>query len=334
MKNCAIRRPTGARGKSGMKSRRYSRLAWLAFALTLSVPLAAQLAPSKSTGAIGGGYRVGRGDTLNVSVFGSQELSGKVQVGLHGHIYLPYDPEPILATGKTVAQLVPIIEQSLVAHQLELQPKVLVQIVSVKSRPIIVLGAVRQPITLQAVMPVTLRQCLTQASGLTTQAGRYILLTTPGPQGQLRTRKLLTEQVLFSSNPADNPLLSGGDEVRVTYGSQFYVSGDANAQGAFPIDFNNRMTVLRAVALMHGWKSNAKPEKTILVRSFQGKLQIIHLNLPEIVAQRQADMALRPNDVIYVPTNGLKTVSYAALTAALTILTTASATTLGVRLAK
>ncbi len=308
-------------------------LAGLLLVLSVNGTLTAQLVPSAAT-EIGGGYIVGPGDTLSVRVFGSTELSGNLEVGLHGHIYLPYDPEPILAAGKTTAQLVPLIEHSLSAHQLELQPKVLVQVISVKSRPIVVLGAVRQPLTLQAVMPMTLRQCLTYASGLSPQAGRYILLTIPGPQGHPLMKKLLTEAVLFSTNPADNPMLNGGDEVRVTYGSQFYVTGAANAQGAYPIDFNNRMTVLRAVALMHGWKNTAKPGKAVLIRSRRGKLQIIHLNLSKIVAHRAADRAVKPNDVIYVPSNTLKSVGAAALTAALTILTTASATTLGVRLAK
>ncbi len=320
-----------------MKIWKYLRPTLLAAWIGLCcLPLAAQapIGPSNA-GAIGGGYVVGPGDTLNVQVFDSKELSGPVQVGLHGELYLPYDPEPIQAGGKSVAQIIQLIQQSLERHHLEIQPKVTVQVITVKSRPIVILGAVRQPITLQAVMPETLRQCLTQASGLSNDAGRYILLTFANPGGQPRNERLFTEKVLFSTNPADNPLLRGGDEVRVTYGSQIYVIGAVNTPGAFPYGFRNRMTVLRAIAMMHGWKNTASPNRAWLIRAPKtGKLQFTKLNLSRIIEHKAHDMTMMPNDILYVPNNTFKAVGYSALATAVTILTGAESSSLGILFAQ
>lgn len=302
---------------------------WLLFT---ALALQAQLAISNSAGGTGGGYVVGPGDTLNIQVYGSQELSGPVQVDERGQIYLPYDPQPIQAAGKTVAQLVPLIAQALTDHQLAINPQVNVMVSAVKSRPIVVLGAVKQPVTLQAVTPQTLRACLAQASGLASDAGRYILLTVHGRNGQPATLRLPTGQVLFSPNPADNPLLHGGDEVRVTYGSQIYVAGAVNKQGAFPMSFRAHMTVLRAIAMMHGWTNTAKPGHAWLIRARQGKLQFIKLNLPKIVSRKAPDLPLLANDVLYIPNSTAKTIGYDLLTSALSIVTGAEATSLGIML--
>ena len=305
---------------------------WLCAGLAIAGLGQAAVGTAGTGEGIGGGYRVGPGDILELTVFSSPELSGLLQVDTHGNIYLPYGTHAIQVAGKSVAQIIPLVARSLVAQKLAINPKVSITVGSVKSRPIVVLGDVRQPITIQAIHPIPLRQALTNASGPGASPGNWVVITSRNPNGGFSTVQLPLQKVLFSNNAKYNPELTGGEDVRITYPSQVYAVGDVRKQGEFPMSNSQHLTALRLIALTGGWLPTASPDSSVIVRSVDGKVIVIPVPMNRILQRRAIDIPLRRNDVLYVPNSTFKTVTLNGLQLAISVLTTATATTLGVLL--
>ncbi len=307
---------------------------WLCAGLAIAAWGQAAVGTAGTGEGIGGGYHVGPGDILQLTVFSSPELTGPLQVDTHGNIYLPYGTQPIKVAGKSVAQIIPLVARSLIAQKLAINPKVSITVSSVKSRPIVVLGDVRQPITIQAIHPIPLRQVLTNASGPGVSPGNWVVITTRLADGKFSTVKLPLQKVLFSNQPQYNPELRGGEDVRITYPSQVYAIGDVRKQGEFPMNNMQHLTALRLIALTGGWLPTALPNNAVIVRSVDGKVVVIPVPMNRILHRQAEDIPLRRNDVLYVPDSTFKTVALNGLQLAISVLTTATATTLGVLLSR
>ena len=72
-----------------------------------------------------------------------------------------------------------LIAEALVEEEILVDPAVTVTIAEYHSRPISVAGAVKSPLTFQALGKTTLLEALTRAQGLSEEAGAEILLTRP-----------------------------------------------------------------------------------------------------------------------------------------------------------
>lgn len=318
------------------RSIRKSTPLWLGLCLCAALAIAARGQAAIGTAGtgegIGGGYRVGPGDILQLTVFSSPELTGPLQVDTHGEIYLPYGTQPIQVEGKSVAQIIPLVARALVVQKLAINPKVSITVSSVKSRPIVVLGDVKQPITIQAIHPIPLRQVLTNASGPGASPGNWVVITSRLANGKFSTVKLPLQKVLFSNKPQYNPEMRGGEDVRITYPSQVYAIGDVRKQGEFPMNNTQHLTALRLIALTGGWLPTAEPDQAVVVRSVDNKVIVIPVPMNRILHRQAEDIPLRRNDVLYVPDSTFKTVALNGLQLAISVLTTATATTLGVLL--
>ncbi len=122
------------------------------------------------------------------------------------------------------------------------------RIAEYQSRPISVAGAVKVPLTFQAVGKTTLLEALTRAQGLSEDAGPEILLTRPGET----VERIPIKKLIDAADPLWNVTLTGGEEVRVPAAGHVFVAGNVKHPGAFRVDSGGETTVLKAVALAEG----------------------------------------------------------------------------------
>lgn len=243
--------------------------------------------------------KVGPNDLLAISVQDCPELSHNFRVGADGALALPLLKQPIPAAGKLPEQIEAEISQALINGDLLIQPVVSVSVVEYRSVPVSVMGAVRHPLTFQAVGKVTLLDALARAEGLTPDAGAEILLSGSDPA---EVRRIPVKGLIDSADPALNIRLHGGEEIRVPEAGRVYVLGNVKKSGAFAIADSSETTVLKAIALSEGLLPYTAKE-AFIYRAAAGKSgrDEITVRLREIIDRKAPDVMLQPNDILYVP---------------------------------
>lgn len=87
-----------------------------------------------------------------------------------------------------------------------------------------------------------------------------------------------------------------------------YVTGEVNRPGAFPIQPGGSMTVLQAVTLGEGLAPMAASRAMIIRTAPGGAKTRIPVNIGGMLAGRDPDVPLQPNDIVFVPRNTGKSV--------------------------
>ena len=178
----------------------------------------AQTRPSLPTIDLGANLpaqRIGANDLIAVSVYDQPEFTRSVRVSADGFIRLPMLERRIEAEGLLPSELETSIAEALRAEEILVDPIVTVTIAEYQSRPISVAGAVKNPITFQAVGPVTLLEAITRAGGLSPDAGLEILVTRsqPGEHGKptALTQRIPVKALIDAAAPELNIQLHGGE---------------------------------------------------------------------------------------------------------------------------
>jgi len=242
---------------------------------------------------------IGPDDLLAVSVYGSPELTRSVRVSSDGTIRLPMLPRPIEVSGLMPPAVETKIVEALTAAQVLVDPAVTVAIEEYHSRPISVAGAVRRPLTFQVTQKITLLEALTRAEGLNADAGSEILVTKASV-----VERIAVKDLMQGSDPALNLTLEGGEVVRVPEMGRIFVVGNVRKPGAFRIEDEGGMTVLKALALAEGLSPFSAKEAYIYRRADSNPAlaaQEVPVGLRQLMDRKTPDVPLGPNDILYIP---------------------------------
>ena len=121
--------------------------------------------------------------------------------------------------------------------------------------------------------------------------------------GEVRTAGLTPLQLerRLEELLAEDYLVSPSVNVNVKESGTISVLGQVNKPGAFEI--KGRLTVTRAIAQAGGLTSTASPNRTRLIRNYNGREEIISIRLNDILRDGDLtqDIPLRPGDLIVVP---------------------------------
>jgi polysaccharide export outer membrane protein len=257
--------------------------------------------------------RIGPDDLLNVTVFGSAELTGMVRVSSDGDLQLPLLKEPIKAAGLFSKDLEKSIAVALVKGQLVVDPVVRVSVLEYRSRPITVAGAVKKPVVFQATGLVTLLDAISQAEGLTENAGPYIIIShstrksaddanAPAEESTSLAQRISVRDLLSGEDPALNIRLRGGEEIRIPEAGRIFVVGNVKRPGAFYVTDGSESSVLKALALSEGLEGFPSHTAYIYRNEASGaKKDEIKVELKQIMDRKAPDVALEPNDILYIP---------------------------------
>jgi len=280
-----------------------------------------------------GDYVIGGGDLLGIEVFDVPELSRDVRVNESGFVSIPLVPDKVQAAGLTAFQLQDKLAELLQSNGLVTHPQITVTVKEQHSEPITVIGAVKTPLTLQAVHQMTLLQVLSQAGGITDDAGSKVLITRvrrapgPGPSdaGSPSNSPAASDQaansqavsgkskdsisidlndLLDSGDPKYNIPLYGGDVVSVPHSGVIYAVGAVARPGGFAMETDRQqLTVLKIVSLAGGLTPTAKPGSAVILRQAPGspERRQLPVDVKKIITLKSEDLTLERNDILYVP---------------------------------
>jgi polysaccharide export outer membrane protein len=170
---------------------------------------------------------------------------------------------------------------------------------------------------IQPLRRTTLLQALSQAGGISPEAGSTVIVTrgatassdssdsadasaTPVPQ----TFTIRLSDILDSGDSHFNIPLVGGDVVSVPRAGIIYVVGAVNKPGGFLLENDlDRMTMLKMVSLAGGTTSTAKMNKAVILRKNPdtGQRDQVPVDLSKIMHMKTQDIQLQANDILFVP---------------------------------
>jgi polysaccharide export outer membrane protein len=273
-------------------------------------------------------YHLGPDDQIIVRAVDVEEFPDQpVRIDSRGSINLPLVGR-VQAGGLTIAQLEG--EIALRLGKFLHDPHVTVAIAEFRSQPVSVFGAVTRPGVMQLRGPMTLWEVISEAGGLKNDAGEKIKITRrldqgplslPGARvdetGRFSVAEVDVRSVTEMTNPDENILMMADDVVSVSRANIVYVVGHVNKSGGFVT--NGPLSVLEALSLAGGFKPNASSKKARILRLQPGldQRRQIALNLKDVLRGKAEDVALKPNDILFVPHSTMQDIAGRAVTAAL-----------------
>ncbi len=247
-------------------------------------------------------YRIGPKDLLEISVFGADELSRTVRVSEDGKVTLPLLGE-VLVDGLTKSEVEKKLGQ-LLGEKYVQNPQVTVFIREYQSKRVSVLGAVEKPGPYQLLGRQTLMQIISEAGGLTRDAGNEIVVIRQLSDGLSTSLRISIDDLFLKGDAKLNVPMEAGDIVTVPVDKPVvvYVFGQVKNPGALQVKKSNIPTLLQAIAQAGGFTDRASKGGVIIKRKDEtGTEKEIKVNVRSILKNKVKDVQLLENDTIYVP---------------------------------
>ena len=266
----------------------------LALAFVLARPGAAQ-EPAPS-----GDYAVGPRDLIEVKVLELPELNVDRRVTDSGTLDLPLVGS-IPVAGMTAPDIRARVE-ALVLEKYVNRANVSVVIKEFANKPVSVLGAVLRPGSLSISGRWTLMTAITAAGGLSDKAGSRILVLRRADNGLSDTLEIRTDDLFQNATELWNIPIQPADVINVVPRTSITVFclGQVNSPGALQFDSEDRLTLLSVIAKAGGLSDKASSTIRIKRRGADGKDVETVVDFKRVVAGKDPDVAVHPNDVIVV----------------------------------
>ena len=249
---------------------------------------------------------VGPDDLLALSVYDSPELTRTVRVDAAGDIRLPMLKDPILVKEMVPSQVEAAVARALTRGNVLVDPVVTVTIVEYQSRPVNVVGAVKNPLVFQATRPIPLLDAIARAGGMREDAGSDIVvsrLVTENGKPLRTTQSIPVRKLIDNADPSLNVLLHGGEEVLVPEALKIYIVGNVRKPGAYAVRSDEETTILQLLALSEGLTPYSAKVAYVYRRSPGGAKTEVPVELAKIMKRKAPDVLLQANDILYIPDN-------------------------------
>jgi polysaccharide biosynthesis/export protein len=248
---------------------------------------------------------IGPGDLLDLSVFDVPELVLKVRVDVNGCVSLAFLGD-LKVAGMTVGNAQRLIARELVARQLVKDPQVSIFIEEFATQGITVYGEVNAPGIYPLMGPHHLYDVISAAGGLTLKSGRTVTVFHAGQND-------LPEVVALANiNASENPLehanvsIYPGDTIVVSKAGMVYVLGEVNKPGAFLMEDNTSISVLKATALAGGTTKLASLKGSLILRKSLAGTTQTRIPLDKIYHGKAQDLQLHAEDIVFVPLSNIR----------------------------
>jgi len=291
-------------------------------------------------------YRIGPRDVIEVRIEDAAELSNTYQVNADGTFLMPY-LKRVKAQDKTPEELSRFISDALRDRYLK-DPQVLVAVKQYYSRTFFIQGAVKKPGVYQMEGHPSLLKLLSVAGGLAENHGSTAFIireakskkenaSPADTKGEIKqasalvastTAQAATEEEmpeytlktvnisgLFKGRFDQNAYVEPGDIVNIPQADVFFVAGEVNAPGSFPL--SEGTTLRQAIALSQGTTLNAALGNGVIFRTdlATGKRLEIPVDVGAVMKAKKDDIPILANDIVIVPNSKSKTIGNAILKA-------------------
>ncbi len=247
-------------------------------------------------------YRVGAGDTLDISVFGNEDLSRQTTVQPSGTVTLP------LLGDVPVAELtVPEIKRkltALLARDYLVSPQVEVKVRDYQSRFVSVLGEVNAPGRKPLRGRTRLVDVLLEAGGFTPRASGEVIISRA--DGSFESGERVLRVRLSGATPTQQDQVNLEQPLRhgdiVTALPKFYVTVEGEVQRPGRYVLENDLTVSGAISTAGGLtRFGSGDVKLRRIEPQTGKVTILEVSLKSVRQGKSPDPPLQANDVVTVP---------------------------------
>lgn len=207
-------------------------------------------------------YVLGINDEVVITVFGRADTTVTTRIAEDGTVTFPY-VGAVKAQGETPRSLASKIASGLKSGGYFTNPIVNVDVKSFISNSVTVFGNVNSPGVLPLDRPLTVAMMIARAGGARADGADYAVLRRSDDQSE--------QKIYFNDLDAESGsgiLLKPGDTLFVPVAEQFFVYGQVNSPGQFPIQ--RGMTVRQALARAGGPTLGGSEKKVSLYRD--GKL--------------------------------------------------------------
>lgn len=279
-------------------------------------------------------YLLGPEDELSIQVADADQFSGRTfRIDPAGAIHLPVAGD-LKAAGLSTDEL-----QKQIAERLRTvlkRPQVTVNVIAFHSQPVSVWGAVNQPGLHQLQGPGRLIEMLSSVGGTRPDAGGRIRITRqiefgpiplPGARldagGHFSTADIDLNELTRGDHPDQNIYLRPHDVISVDKADIVYVIGEVKKAGGFALASREKVSVLEALALAEGLTPAAGAKNArILRKDPEGpNRNEIAVNVHRILQGQAPDMALQPDDILFIPNNVARSVALRTAEAAIQVAT-------------
>lgn len=234
--------------------------------------------------------RVGAGDVLRVTVFGQPDLSAEVGINDQGIITLPLIGG-LNVNDLTTSQIIAKISAAYRDKQYLKHPEISVEVIQLRSQMVSILGEVSQPGRYPIPGRMTVLELLATAGGLTADADSNVTLLRRNPhehEEDVRIPIRLGETNTTERTPLD-VALNSGDVVYVNKKKLFYIHGEVNRPGAYPMEPD--MNIMRAISLGGGLTQRGSTWRMSIYRKFEQQSRQFSVKMTDPV---------QAGDVVYI----------------------------------
>ncbi|MFP5265435.1 MAG: polysaccharide biosynthesis/export family protein [Blastocatellia bacterium] len=291
-------------------------------------------------------YRIGPRDVIEVRIEDAPELSKTFPVNADGTFWMPY-LNRLKAQDKTPEELGKEIADKLRGKYLK-DPQVLVAVKQFNSRSFFIAGAVQRPGVYQVEGHPSLFKLITVAGGLRENFGSTAFIIrevkdkrpdaspdrppaiapAAANQGGAPNQgadangdnaeysvKTVNITGLLKGRIEQNTYLEPGDFVNIPPADVFFVAGEVNAPGSFPL--SEGTTLRQAMALAQGTTFNAAAADGVIFRTdvATGRREEIKVDIGAVMKNKKPDVPLQANDIVMLPNSKGKTIGNAILKA-------------------
>ncbi|HXO21463.1 MAG TPA: polysaccharide biosynthesis/export family protein [Thermoanaerobaculia bacterium] len=264
--------------------------------LSVAVPAAAQTVSRNP------GYRIGPKDLVQIQVYEVPELNVERRVSEDGKINLPLIGD-VAALGLTETELADRLKTLLESRYVQ-RASTSVEVREFRSKPIAVIGAVKQPGNLAFSGRWTLIEALTAAGGLAENHGNLIYVLRRADNGLSDQIAVDATDLLVRADPRVNLPIFASDLINVpaTVEVTIYCLGEIAHPGAIIFKSTERITLLATIARAGGLTDRAGSRITIKRTAGSGgaKGQEITVEYKRILAGKDPDVELKEGDVVVV----------------------------------
>ena len=258
------------------------------------------------------------GDQLSVHMYDFPDLAAPVTVHIapDGTVHLPY-VGTVTAGGLSPAEVEQNITSALQARGIVKDPNVTVDVVSAVNLTVNVIGQVARPAAIPLFAPTPLGFVLSQVGGVTGIASRHLTIIHPGavePTSVNYDSQAPTAVALHT-------LVRPGDVINVANGEIYYICGEINRPGIYPITgalsagsvngsfgigVSHNLTLLGALTQAGGITSIAARSQMRILRMENGKRVEIKVDQVKLYKGEIADPLIHPDDIIYIPSSYIR----------------------------
>jgi len=240
------------------------------------------------------------------------ELGGPVavHVAADGTVHLPY-AGTLHVQGMSPEEFQLAIGNALQSKGIVKEPNVSVDVVTAVNLTVNVIGQVVTPRAVPLYAPVPISYLLAQVGGITGLAERRLTILRRGGQ--------LPESIPYDpdapTQAALNTMVSPGDVVSVSNRGVYFVCGEVNRPGVFPLGGElsigtvsstsgegvvKQMTLLQALSQSGGVTAIAARSRLHILRTENGKRVDIRVDQVKLSKGEVADPIILANDIIYL----------------------------------